>query len=112
MANFTFKRALGTVAATAALAVTPFAFGAGIANAASGNWDAVAQCESSGNWAINTGNGYHGGLQFSPSTWNAYGGQQYAPTADQATREQQIAIAENVLDGQGRGAWPVCGQYL
>ncbi|WP_445944922.1 transglycosylase family protein [Rhodococcus sp. M8-20] len=112
MANFTFKRALGTVAATAALAITPFALGTGTANAASGNWDAVAQCESSGNWAINNGNGYHGGLQFSPSTWNAYGGQQYAPTADQATREQRIAIAENVLAGQGVGAWPVCGQYL
>ena len=86
---------------------------AGHAGAATdGEWDQVAKCESGNNWAINTGNGYQGGLQFSPSTWNAYGGQQYAPTADQATREQQIAIAENVLAGQGVGAWPVCGQYL
>lgn len=76
------------------------------------NWDAVAACESggtSGNWSINTGNGYHGGLQFSPSTWNGYGGQEFAPTADQATREQQIAVAERVRAGQGMGAWPTCG---
>lgn len=71
-------------------------------------WDQLAQCEAGGNWAINTGNGYHGGLQFSPSTWNAYGGQQYAPTANLATREQQIAIAEKVQAGQGWGAWPAC----
>ncbi|WP_420752392.1 transglycosylase family protein [Rhodococcus sp. O3] len=113
MAKLTFtKRTLGSIAAGAALLVAPVALGAGTANAASGNWDAVAQCESGGNWAINTGNGYQGGLQFSPSTWAAYGGTQYAPTASQASREQQIAIAENVLAGQGRGAWPVCGQYL
>lgn len=76
------------------------------------NWDAVAACESggtSGNWSINTGNGYQGGLQFSPSTWNGYGGQEFAPTADQATREQQIAVAERVRAGQGMGAWPTCG---
>lgn len=76
------------------------------------NWDAVAQCESGGNWAINTGNGFYGGLQFSASTWSGYGGGAYAPTADQATREQQIAIAEKVLAGQGPGAWPHCGAYL
>lgn len=77
-----------------------------------GVWDQLAQCESGGNWAINTGNGYHGGLQFSPSTWNAYGGQQYAPTANLATREQQIAIAEKVQAGQGWGAWPSCTAKL
>lgn len=71
-------------------------------------WDQLAQCESGGNWAINTGNGYHGGLQFSASTWLAYGGGQYAATADQATREQQIAIASKVQQGQGWGAWPAC----
>lgn len=71
-------------------------------------WDQLAQCESGGNWAINTGNGYHGGLQFSASTWLAYGGGQYAPTADQASREQQIAIASKVQQGQGWGAWPAC----
>ena len=75
-------------------------------------WDVVARCESSGNWAINTGNGYHGGLQFAPGTWLSYGGGQFASTANHATREQQIAIAEKVLAGQGKGAWPVCGRGL
>ena len=75
-------------------------------------WDRVAACESSGNWAINTGNGYHGGLQFAPSTWTGHGGGQYAPAANLATREQQIAIAEKVLANQGKGAWPVCGRGL
>ncbi|MGB6038265.1 MAG: transglycosylase family protein, partial [Gordonia sp. (in: high G+C Gram-positive bacteria)] len=79
--------------------------GGGHASAASDSeWDQVAQCESGGNWAINTGNGYHGGLQFSPSTWSSHGGGQYAPTADQATREQQIAVGERVLATQGKGA--------
>ena len=75
-------------------------------------WDQVASCESSGNWAINTGNGYQGGLQFSPGTWSGHGGGQFAPAANMATREQQIAIAEKVLATQGRGAWPVCGRGL
>ena len=74
------------------------------------NWDAVAQCESGGNWSINTGNGYYGGLQFSRSTWKAYGGAKYASTANNASRSEQIRIAEKVLDGQGIGAWPVCGR--
>lgn len=76
------------------------------------DWDRLAQCEAGGNWQINTGNGYHGGLQFSPSTWRAYGGGQFAPFAFQATREQQIAIAEKVLAGQGWGAWPSCSARL
>lgn len=80
--------------------------------ATDGEWDQVASCESSGNWAINTGNGYQGGLQFSPSTWSGHGGGQFAPAANMATREQQIAIAEKVLATQGRGAWPVCGRGL
>ncbi|WP_250034219.1 transglycosylase family protein [Paractinoplanes maris] len=74
------------------------------------NWDAIAQCESSGNWSINTGNGYYGGLQFSRSTWKAYGGTKYASTADKASRAEQIKIAEKVLKGQGIGAWPTCGK--
>ncbi|MFD8060019.1 transglycosylase family protein [Streptomyces cyaneofuscatus] len=79
------------------------------AGAASGEvWEKVAACESSGNWAVNTGNGYYGGLQFSGPTWAAFGGTQYAPRADLATRDQQIDIAERVLDGQGPGAWPAC----
>lgn len=72
-------------------------------------WDRVADCESSGNWKINTGNGYYGGLQFSQSTWAAYGGLKYAPRANLATKAQQILTAERVLSGQGPGAWPVCG---
>ncbi|MBT0566392.1 transglycosylase family protein [Williamsia sp. CHRR-6] len=87
--------------------------GAGNASAATDDqWNQVAQCESGGNWAINTGNGYQGGLQFSPGTWAGHGGTQFAPTADQATKEQQIMIAERVLATQGKGAWPVCGVGL
>jgi len=72
------------------------------------NWDGLAQCESGGNWSYNGPSGYDGGLQFHPSTWRAYGGEQYAPYAWGATRAQQIAIAEKVLASQGRGAWPGC----
>ncbi|MFJ1708339.1 transglycosylase family protein [Kitasatospora sp. NPDC088346] len=71
-------------------------------------WDKVAQCESTGNWSINTGNGFYGGLQFTSSTWAAYGGTSYAPQANLATKAQQIAVAEKVLASQGPGAWPVC----
>lgn len=75
-------------------------------------WDVVARCESSGNWSINTGNGYHGGLQFAPGTWTGHGGGEFAPAANLATREEQIAVAERVLATQGKGAWPVCGRGL
>lgn len=86
---------------------------AGQAGAATdGEWDQVAKCESGNNWAINTGNGYQGGLQFSPSTWSSHGGGQYAPSAHMATKEEQIAVAEKVLASQGKGAWPVCGRGL
>ncbi len=78
--------------------------------AASGStWDRVAACESGGNWSINTGNGYYGGLQFAASTWSSFGGKSYAPRADLASKSQQIAVAEHVLRRQGVGAWPVCG---
>jgi LysM repeat protein len=83
---------------------------ASAASAKTVNWDAVAKCESGGNWSINTGNGYYGGLQFNRSTWKAYGGSKYASTANRASKAEQIAIAEKVLDGQGIGAWPVCGR--
>lgn len=76
-----------------------------------GVWQSIAQCESGGNWSINTGL-YDGGLQFHPQTWNAYGGQQYAPRAYMATSEQQIAVAERVLASQGWGAWPACSAKL
>src|SRR5699024_360590 len=71
-------------------------------------WDRLAECESGGNWSTNTGNGYHGGLQFNPTTWNSMGGDQYAPTADKATREQQIAVASKLQSQAGWGQWPAC----
>ncbi|MEV6385024.1 transglycosylase family protein [Streptomyces sp. NPDC051773] len=81
----------------------------GSASAAdSGVWDRIAKCESGGDWHINTGNGYYGGLQFAASTWRAYGGTAYAATADKASKAQQIAIATKVQRAQGWGAWPVC----
>ncbi|MFI1148385.1 transglycosylase family protein [Streptomyces sp. NPDC020817] len=85
--------------------------GAGTADAASvDTWNKVADCESTNNWHINTGNGYYGGLQFSQSTWRAFGGTAYAARADLATKDQQIAVAEKVLGGQGPQAWPACGK--
>ena len=104
------RRRLTTAAAVAgAAAVTPLV-GAAPAHADSVNWDAIAKCESGGNWHTNTGNGYYGGLQFSSGTWAAYGGTKYAARADLASRSQQIAVAERTLAGQGIGAWPVCGK--
>ncbi|MEZ0093171.1 hypothetical protein ABH925_004361 [Streptacidiphilus sp. EB129] len=87
----------GLVTATTASAATPSV------------WDAVAQCESTGNWAVNSGNGFSGGLQFTPSTWAAFGGTQFSANAFQASKDQQITVAEHVLAAQGPGAWPVCG---
>ena len=85
----------------------PFAV-AGTANAAPDSaWDKLAQCESGGNWKINTGNGYSGGLQFSLSTWRAFGG---GGSAHNASRAQQIAVAERVLAAQGWNAWPPCSR--
>jgi nucleoid-associated protein YgaU len=104
------RRRAATVAATAGVAAVAPLLASAPAHADSVNWDAVAQCESGNNWSINTGNGYYGGLQFSQGTWNAYGGGKYASTANQASRSQQIAVAEKVLAGQGIGAWPVCGK--
>ncbi|MFC4945727.1 transglycosylase family protein [Pseudonocardia sp. GCM10023141] len=77
-------------------------------------WDRIAKCEATGNWAINTGNGYYGGLQFDAGTWRAYGGTDYAPLPHEATREQQIAVATKVRDdrGGGYGAWPACSAKL
>ncbi|WSG63327.1 transglycosylase family protein [Nocardia sp. NBC_01730] len=75
-------------------------------------WDALARCESTGNWGINTGNGYYGGVQFDQGTWERQGGLKYAPRADLATREEQIAIAEVTRARQGWGAWPACTSRL
>ncbi|WP_420750038.1 transglycosylase family protein [Rhodococcus sp. O3] len=103
------KRGLGMAVVTGALVALPVGLATGTASAATHNWDGVAQCESGGNWSINTGNGYYGGLQFSQSTWTANGGTGSPHTA---SKEEQIRVAENTLQSQGPGAWPVCGQYL
>lgn len=102
--KYTLK-AMGFVAAAAAAVLT-----AAPASADSVDWDSVAACESGGNWSINTGNGYYGGLQFASGTWSGHGGGEFASSAHLATREQQIAVAEHVLRTQGIGAWPVCGK--
>jgi LysM repeat protein len=95
-----------------AAGVTAVGLGVVATPAQAADWSGVAQCESGGNWSINTGNGFYGGLQFTNSTWLAYGGGKFASRADLATPGEQIAIAEKVLVGQGKGAWPVCGAHL
>ncbi|SNR29525.1 transglycosylase family protein [Blastococcus mobilis] len=109
-------RALSRSLRGGAVALGAAAIGIGVlaapASAAEYDWTAVATCESSGKWNINTGNGYYGGLQFSSPTWLGHGGGQFAPRADLATPAQQIAVAERVLRTQGVGAWPTCGKHL
>ncbi|MFI1355356.1 transglycosylase family protein [Streptomyces sp. NPDC020898] len=108
--SYTRKSRTTAVLAGAAL-LAPLGLLAATGNAAaadSGVWDRIAQCESGGNWHINTGNGYYGGLQFSGSTWRAYGGTAYAATADGASKSQQISVATKVQRAQGWGAWPTC----
>jgi cell wall-associated NlpC family hydrolase len=103
------QRKVVAAVGTAGLAGVTVLATAGHSGAASvSTWDKVAACESGGNWHINTGNGFYGGLQFTTGTWAAYGGKSYASRADLATKSQQIKIAEKVLKGQGPGAWPVC----
>ncbi len=98
------RKTFGMATIAGALAVAPIALATGTANADSGvNWDAVAACESGGNWSINTGNGYYGGLQFTMGTWRSNGG---SGSPHNASREEQIRVAENVLQSQGIGAWP------
>lgn len=96
--------------AAAHAASTPTA--AAAATAPSGVWDQLADCESGGDWAINTGNGYYGGLQFLGSTWQGYGGGEFAARPDLATRDQQIIVAERIRDDVGYGAWPACSRRL
>jgi len=102
------RKTFGLATIAGALAVAPLALATGTANAESGvNWDAVAACESGGNWGIATGNGYYGGLQFTMGTWRSNGG---SGSPQHASREEQIRVAENVLRTQGIKAWPVCGK--
>lgn len=106
------RRIAATGLTVAAAASAPM-LTAGTAQAATdATWNRLAQCESGGNWQINTGNGYYGGVQFSDSTWDSFGGERYAPRADLASRSQQIQIAEKVLHSQGWGAWPSCSSQL
>ncbi|MDQ0787424.1 transglycosylase family protein [Streptomyces sp. B3I8] len=105
-------RVVALAGVTGAAVAAPLMAAGNASAATASQWDAVAQCESGGNWSINTGNGFYGGLQFTNSTWAAYGGTAYAARADLASKSAQIAVAEKVLAGQGKGAWPVCGKGL
>ena len=105
--NHTRTLGLATVPLVAAI---PLAAGsASPASAATSAWDRLAGCESGGNWGINTGNGYYGGLQFSARTWAGFHGHKYAWQASGASRIEQIEVARRVLAAQGPHAWPVCG---
>ncbi|MGN6442692.1 MAG: transglycosylase family protein [Arthrobacter sp.] len=111
MKNTKFRTAARRGVTLAAVSAAGLALSATAANAATptSTWDALAQCESGGNWSINTGNGFSGGLQFTSSTWSAYGG---TGSPQNASREQQIAVAERVQASQGWGAWPSCSSQL
>lgn len=97
----------GLVAVPVGTAVAPAAHAA-----SDRTWNRLAECESGGRWHIDTGNGYYGGLQISKSTWDGFGGGRFAAFPDNASREQQITIAERIQDGQGWGAWPSCSQQI
>lgn len=99
-------RRLAQLTLAGAVAATPLVLAGGVAHAET-DWDALAQCESGGNWSTNTGNGFSGGLQFTPSTWKAYGG---SGSPQGASREEQIQVAEKVKAGQGMNAWPTCSK--
>jgi len=106
-------RMLISVAAAAIAGLTTTAVVDAPAHAAStSTWNRLAQCESSGRWHINTGNGFYGGLQISASTWKGYGGKRYASLPNRASKAQQIRIAEKIKRGQGWGAWPVCSRRI
>ncbi|OLT01633.1 hypothetical protein BJF90_30860 [Pseudonocardia sp. CNS-004] len=103
-------RTLARTAVAGAVVGAPLLVAAPANAAPDSAWDKLAQCESGGRWNINTGNGFSGGLQFTPSTWRAFGGKEFASRAHQASREQQIVVAERVLAGQGWNAWPSCSR--
>lgn len=103
------KRTFGWIALIGAAATVLLGLGAGTAFGAPHDWEEVAECESGGDWTTDTGNGFYGGLQFTPETWKANGGK---GDPSEASEAEQIRVAENVLKTQGPGAWPVCGQYL
>ena len=109
MTSKIIKTLLGIIAGLALTLGIALA-GAAPASAATTVWDRVAKCESGNRWHIATGNGYYGGLQFSSSTWKAFGGRKYGSQAHRASKAEQIAIARRVLAGQGPGAWPTCSR--
>jgi Transglycosylase-like domain./LysM domain. len=104
-------RTVGLAAAPLAAAI-PFAMTSPAQAATSNTWERLASCESGGNWHINTGNGYYGGLQFSDGTWDGNGGDKYASRADLATKSEQMLIAEKVLEARGWSPWPACSSRL
>ena len=116
MSHLSMSHARRRVLRAGTVALGAAAVGIGVlaapASAAEYDWTGVAQCESGGNWQINTGNGYYGGLQFSSPTWLGHGGGEFASRADLASPAQQITVAERVLKTQGAGAWPTCGKQL
>jgi hypothetical protein len=103
--DMSVRTTLGVIAVAGMITVASSALAIPSASAEP-NWDAMAQCESGGNWGANTGNGFYGGLQFTPATWASNGG---VGAPSDASREEQIRVARNVLQTQGIGAWPVCG---
>ena len=105
-------RTLGLATAPLVVAIPLAAASASPASAATSAWDRLAGCESGGNWGINTGNGYYGGLQFADGTWDGNGGEKYASRADLATRAEQIVIASKLLNSSGWGPWPACSSRL
>ncbi len=107
-----WRKATVAVAAVAAVTAPISAMNSSADAATDRTWNRLAECESGGNWHINTGNGYYGGVQFSSGTWLGYGGGTFAKRADLASRDEQIAIAEKVLKAQGWGAWPACSARL
>ena len=107
-----FRMLISTVVAALAALTTVAAVDAPAHAATTRTWDRLAQCESSGRWHINTGNGYYGGLQISPGTWRGYGGKRFAALPNRATKAEQIRIGERIKHGQGWRAWPSCSARL
>src|SRR6187549_635039 len=105
------KRNIGLATAPLVAAI-PLVSASSASAAEAGPWDRLASCESGGNWHINTGNGYYGGVQFADGTWDGWGGERYASRADLATKAEQIVIAEKVLDARGWSPWPACSARL
>ena len=104
---------VAAAAVTGPLAITGTAMAApSVSPEAKATWDRLAMCESTQNWEADTGNGFKGGLQFTDSTWSEFGGERFASSPDEASREQQIRVAKKVQDEQGWNAWPTCSEKL